>query len=196
VKKLLFLTIFSATITLGSPQPFYIDTQGKQGVFLSFLDSETGELSTPTVEAKLENPNSPAYDKASKLLLATNFHRNKQTKKSWNTLHSFHIDSDYRLSSRGANHTNSHGACYLSFSPSGKQAFVAHFGPGTISSFNINEYGTISPAISTFTNTGSSIHPTRQRQALAHAIIQSPTSPYIYSTDLGTDEVLVFKTYE
>jgi len=172
--------------------PLYIGTGGTDGIYQSTLNTETGALSEAKLVAKLNKPSALAIGPHKKFLYAAGSHKDKGVKKSWNTAHAFRIEKDYSLTSVGINDTGSSGACYVFAHPDGKKLFVAHYATADVSSMKVSEKGIISPAVSVVRNVGSSVHKSRQKKAFGHSVYTSPDGKFVYSADLGTDEVIVY----
>lgn len=84
------------------------------------------------------------------------------------------------------------GPCYVSVSPSGRWAYVANYGSGSVSAYPILADGRLDSASSVIQHQGSSIHPQRQEGPHAH-YIREGTGGYLYAADLGTDQVLLYQ---
>ncbi|WP_165725817.1 lactonase family protein [Pseudoalteromonas sp. SA25] len=82
------------------------------------------------------------------------------------------------------------GLCHINISDDRQQLAVVNYTTGNSELFNINKAGLL-VSRGQFTNTGSSITP-RQRSAHLHFSGWDKQSGYLYLTDLGTDEIIVF----
>jgi len=186
----------TASIPPSAVTPIYVGTQTSEGIWRVELNTSTGEVSSPEIAAKLRNPNALTLDRERRFLIATSLNKavlqGGEKPTVWNTLHTFRIEKDYQLSPVGIQLTGSKSCCHLTPNPKRNHIYNAHFVTGIISSNTYEDNGSVSSPVSIFQNEGSSIHPKRQRQALGHAVMPSPDGEHLYSTDLGTDEVLVF----
>jgi 6-phosphogluconolactonase len=92
------------------------------------------------------------------------------------------------------NEQRSHGAdpCYVSLDPSGRYALVANYTGGTISVLPVAGDGQLEEASCVIHHQGSSIRP-EQDAAHPHMIRPTPDGRFVLVTDLGTDQVLVYR---
>lgn len=82
--------------------------------------------------------------------------------------------------------------CHLSVDPSGRMLIVANYKGGSVASFPLAEDGTVGHAASFFQHDGSSVHE-RQQQAHAHSADFSPDGRFAFFSDLGLDQVKVYR---
>jgi len=90
--------------------------------------------------------------------------------------------------------TVSPGPCYVLYREASKTLYLANYSGGSISIFKTFE-GRISPIVQLIQYTGSSVHPSRQKQPHAHMAILSPDQNYLYVNDLGTDKIYQHKIF-
>jgi len=95
---------------------------------------------------------------------------------------------------RPLNDQLSHGAdpCYVSLDPSGRYALVANYTGGTISVLPVAADGQLEPATCVIHHRGSSSRP-EQEGPHPHMIRSSVDGRFVLVTDLGTDQVLVYR---
>jgi 6-phosphogluconolactonase len=84
-------------------------------------------------------------------------------------------------------------AAFVSVDPSGRDALAANYGTATVSALPIDANGTLSPASSIVTETGSSVDPVRQTHAYAHSVNCDPSGKFALTCDLGADKIFVYK---
>ena len=84
------------------------------------------------------------------------------------------------------------GPCYVSVDASGRYAFVANYGSGSVAALPINDDGSLGEPSSVVQHEGSSVNPDRQEGPHAHMIQPSPDGRFVLATDLGTDEVITY----
>ncbi len=85
------------------------------------------------------------------------------------------------------------GPCHLSIDHTGKTLFLANYGSGSVASLPIQPDGKLGEAASFIQHKGSSANPQRQAGPHAHCILPSPNNRFVLTTDLGLDEVLVYR---
>ncbi|MGE3799315.1 MAG: lactonase family protein, partial [Thermomicrobiales bacterium] len=93
------------------------------------------------------------------------------------------------------NHQSSHGVdpCYVSTDIEGRTVFVANYTSGSIAALPILDDGSLGPASSTVQHQGSSVVAGRQEGPHAHMIAPTPDGAAVLVTDLGTDEVVIYR---
>jgi 6-phosphogluconolactonase len=90
--------------------------------------------------------------------------------------------------------TTSPGPCYILYREASKTLYAANYSGGSLSIFKTFE-GRISPISQLIQYTGSSVHPSRQKEPHAHMAILSPDQNYLYVNDLGTDKIYQHKIF-
>jgi 6-phosphogluconolactonase len=90
--------------------------------------------------------------------------------------------------------TTSPGPCYILYREASKTLYAANYSGGSLSVFKTFE-GRISPISQLIQYTGSSVHPSRQKEPHAHMTILSPDQNYLYVNDLGTDKIYQHKIF-
>ncbi len=85
------------------------------------------------------------------------------------------------------------GPCFVSTDKTGKYALVANYGTGSVAILPIQADGQLKEASSFVQHTGSSVDPRRQKEPHAHCIKATADNRFVLATDLGTDEVKVYK---
>ena len=95
---------------------------------------------------------------------------------------------------RPLNDQRSHGAdpCYVSLDPSGRYLLVANYSGGTVAVLPVAADGRLEAATCVIHHQGSSIRP-EQEGPHPHMIRPSADGRFVLATDLGTDQVLVYR---
>ncbi len=95
---------------------------------------------------------------------------------------------------RPLNDQLSHGAapCYVSPDPSGRYVLVANYSGGTVAVLPVTASGRLEAATCVIHHQGSSIRP-EQEGPHPHMIRPSVDGRFVLVTDLGTDQVLVYR---
>lgn len=106
---------------------------------------------------------------------------------------SFAIDSESAQLTK-LNEVSSGGGwpCHLSIDSGGRMLIVANYKGGSIASFPIDSDGTLGEAASFVQHAGSSVH-SRQEQAHAHSADFSVDDRFAFFSDLGIDQVKVYR---
>jgi 6-phosphogluconolactonase len=158
-----------------------------EGIYVYRFDPDTGTLGLVQTVSSIANPSFLALDPHQRCLYAVSeggeggvsaFARDPQTGEL-----------------RPLNRQVSHGAgpCYISLDSSGRYAVVANYGGGTVAALPVAADGRLEPAASVVHHEGSSVNPRRQDRPHPHMIAPSPDGRYVLATDLGTDQILVYR---
>ena len=79
--------------------------------------------------------------------------------------------------------------CHLCIHPSGKWAFTANYGDGTVSVFNLESDGAIGELTAFVQHPSSKSKHPRQEGPHAHQVLSDPAGKYVFVTDLGLDTI-------
>lgn len=90
-------------------------------------------------------------------------------------------------------HTNSDDPCYVSVSKNSNWVMVANYSGGSTTAFAANKDGSLNPASQLLQDTGSGANINRQEKAHVHSAVFSPANDYLFTPDLGTDKVMIYK---
>ncbi len=92
-----------------------------------------------------------------------------------------------QVSAKGA------GPCHLAIDRDGKWLLIANYDSGSVASFPIKADGTLSEAASFVQHTGHSVDADRQKEPHAHSVNLSPDNRFVLATDLGLDQILIYR---
>jgi 6-phosphogluconolactonase len=158
-----------------------------QGIYSFGFQASTGKMTVTTLAAATASPSFLAEHPNRRFLYSVN--EDASAKVS-----AFAIEADgnrlkllNQVSSKGA------GPCHLTVDHTGKWLFVANYDGGSIASFPIHPDGTLGEAISFVQHTGHSADPERQREPHAHSVNLSPDNRFLLVTDLGLDQLLIYR---
>ena len=156
--------------------PFFIGTYtsptGSQGIYQSTLNLQTGELTTPILAAKTENPSYLALHPRGPNLVCVN-------ESAQGAVTSYSISTDLKLTYPNITKLNGSGPCYISFISDGLQIYTASYGSGDYEEVNV------AGVPWSYNNNAEGEPPAR-----AHSICTHPTLPFLFATDLGRNQLL------
>jgi 6-phosphogluconolactonase (cycloisomerase 2 family) len=176
-----------------------------QGIYLFQLDPSTGALSPRELFADGSNPSWLAFDPSRTHLYAANETATFQGLNS-GSVSAFAIDRSSghlallnTVSSQGA------GPAHVSVHPSGQYVLVANYGGGNVAVLPIRpngelgsatdvkeDLGTVGPTQATSAPPGSFAISGHDRPH-AHMIQADPTGGFVLASDLGLDQILIWK---
>lgn len=189
--RLLTLLLVSSIPSMAAEIPFYVGTytkpEGSKGIYRFTLDLETGKLGGGELAAEAKNPSFLALHPSGEFLYSAN----EIDGSGGVTAYAINEDGTLKLlsqqSSKGA------GACHVWVDGAGKNVLVANYGGGNIAALPIADDGSVREATGFVQHTGSSVNPNRQKEPHAHAIYTDGDDRFVYTCDLGTDKVYVYK---
>lgn len=173
----------------------YVGTYTKEtsaGIYLYRFDPSTGVAQEVGLAAEMRDPSFLAVHPGGRFLYAVSEIDDFDSEGSGAVL-SFAIEPGTgELQKLNAVSSKGGWPCHLSVDRTGSMLIVANYSGGSVASFAINEDGTLGEAASFFQHVGSSVH-SRQEQAHAHSADFSADGRFAFFSDLGLDEVKVYR---
>lgn len=164
-----------------------------KGIYAYRFDAATGQATSLGLVAETANPSFLALHPSRKFLYAANEISDYQGQKSGG-VSAFAIDRKTgklaflnQVSSRGA------GPCYVTFDKTGKYVLVANYDTGSVAAFPVLKDGRLGEASAVVQHTGHGADPQRQEGPHAHQIELSRDNRFAIVSDLGLDELLVYR---
>jgi 6-phosphogluconolactonase (cycloisomerase 2 family) len=191
--------------TFSSPQGPEGSKGNGQGIYLYQMNPATGALSQREIFANDSNPSWLAFDPSRTHLYAANETPNYQGTSS-GSVSAFSINrSDGHLTLLNTVSSQGAGPCHLSVHPSGKYVLVANYAGGTVAVLPIWANGELGLATDVKQDKGT-IGPTHPASAPpgsfaisghdhphAHMIEADPTGQFVLASDLGMDQIFIWK---
>jgi 6-phosphogluconolactonase len=82
---------------------------------------------------------------------------------------------------------------YVCTDKAGGNLLVANYNGGNVAVIQIRADGTLGEASAIIQHHGSSVHPKRQQKPYPHCIMVSPDDRFVLVSDLGLDQILVYR---
>ena len=161
---------------------------GSVGIYVYRQDAETGDLELINSATDIVNPSFLALSKDERFLFAVNETREFDGSAS-GAVSSFainHETGDLRFINQAA--SGGVNPCHLSVSHDGDFLLVANWNSASIAVISIAEDGRLSEFVDRHVD-----EPTDDRDAHAHFITSSPDGNFVFSTDTGTDRIMVYR---
>ena len=191
--------------TYSSPQGPEGSKGNGEGIYLFEMNPSTGVLSPKKVFPNGSNPSWLAFNSSKTRLYSANETATFEGASS-GSLSAYSVD---RASGdlQQLNTVSSHGAgpCHLSLHPSGKYVLVANYHGGTVAVIPIRSNGELGPATD-FKEDRGKVGPARAASAPigsfaisghershAHMIEADSTGQFVLASDLGLDQIIVWK---
>ena len=182
--------ILGGSLTLSQATERVYIACGNVGIRVAEFDSENGTLTEPQEAISLAGAGFLAVHPKLPIVYATC--KIKGEGKASGGLAALKMGEDGSLDLMNEVSTMGSGPCHVSLDETGKVAFAANYGSGSVASFQITPDGSLSPAVSAIQHEGSSVH-SRQKGPHAHYFGVGPQNQYAYSPDLGLDKVLIYR---
>jgi 6-phosphogluconolactonase len=175
------------------------------GIYLFAMDPATGALAQREVFPNPDNPSCLALDKARSHLYSANETADYQGKASGSVSAYAVENSSGRLTLLNTQSSQGAGPCYVSVHPSGRYVLVANYHGGTVAALPIGPNGTLGAATEVINDAGQPgpVHATNaprgsfaisgHDRSHAHMVQADPSGRFVLSTDLGLDEILVWR---
>lgn len=92
--------------------------------------------------------------------------------------------------------SSSYGISPCHIHTDGSKLYLSHYAGGSISVFQLAADGRIASLLDTIHHTGGSVHPERQEAPHLHSIRTLPEKDIFLAADLGTDQLVFYRTLE
>lgn len=168
----------------------YIGTYTKEdseGIYLVELSEEGKVLEVRNV-AKVDNPTYLALSNDNKYLYSVSRVDGK------GAVTSFEVEADGRLKELTSVAQEGNPPCYVELNSAKNTLLSANYHLGTIDSYSV-ENGRLVKLLSTDHHEGKGVHE-RQEKPHVHFSGYTPSEDYVFSCDLGTDEITTYKLNE
>lgn len=162
--------------------------KSSQGIYVSEWDAAPGKLSEPKLAVKTDFPTFLALSPDRRYLFAANEDDHN------GAVSSFAIDrtrGTLQPISRSA--AEGGGTCHITLDATGRTLLCANYGTGSATSFQVDEQGRISKAVSHFQYAGHGPNPDRQAGPHAHRVTVTPGNDFVLVNDLGLDRLHFYR---
>jgi 6-phosphogluconolactonase len=163
---------------------------GSKGIYVYNFNSQTGKATWVSNTDSVINPSFLIVSPGENYVYAVNeTHGSNPGKVS-----SFSFDKENgSLKFLNSELTGGDDPCHLTLSNDGKWLFVANYSSGNASAFPVNNDGSLQPYIQLLQDSGTGANKARQEKAHVHETVFSPDYNYLFTPDLGTDKIMIYK---
>lgn len=186
------ICIFAITISQAQESKFnlligtYTKSCESKGIYVYDFDSNTGDFSFKNSTEGVLNPSYLTISEDNQFVYSVS----ENDKKS--SVSAFKFDSiNGKLDFVNSELSKAQGSCYII--NDNKNIITANYTSGNISVFGKKTDGSIGEVKQLVQHTGKSINEKRQDAPHAHMVYFSPDKKYVLVTDLGTDNVYVYR---
>ncbi len=187
------LAVLAASLAISAHAAQYIVYVGSytkgdsKGISAWRFDTSSGDLQPLGGVADTPNPSFFAVDPHNRYLFAVNEEREGKVSSFRIDAHSGKLTFINQVSSHGS------GPCYVSVDKTDRNVLVANYNNGSIAVLPVGADGKLGEATTAIQHKGSGPDKSRQKGPHAHYISPSPNNRYAVVSDLGLDELLVYK---
>ena len=186
-----FVLLFSGSMA----QQYYLfigtyTHTGSKGIYVYRFDAATGKAAWVSNTDSVVNPSYLAFSADHKNVYAVNETGGNNPGKV--TAFSFDKQSG-TLQKINQQLSGGDAPCYIAVTRDKNWAVVGNYTGGNFSVLPINKEGGLQPAVQTVQHIGSSANKDRQEKAHVHATVFSPDEQFLFTPDLGTDKVMVYR---
>ena len=173
----------------------YVGTYTREtskGIYAFRFDASSGQAEGLGLVADLRDPSFLDLHPSGKYLYAVT-ESNDYDADGSGAVSSWEIDPVSGILSR-LNEVSSRGGspCHLNLDSSGRMLIVANYAGGSVASFPVGADGALGEASSFFQHEGGSVHE-RQEQPHAHSADFSTDDRFAFFSDLGLDQIRVYR---
>ena len=162
----------------------YTSDEGSKGIYLFRFNTESGKSDSVSM-AEAENPSYLTLSPDEKFVYAVG-----ENEEGSSAVYALSFDKQSgMLSLINTQLTNSGGPCYITIDSKGKNVHTANYGGGSITSFQVNDDGSLTPATAVMLFKGSGPDSKRQATPHLHCVMYAPDGRYLFASDLGADKL-------
>ena len=172
----------------------YTNTKAaSKGIYVYRYNASSGQLTSLGVAAETPNPSYLAVDPTHNFLYAVNELEDYKGEKS-GAVTAFSIDRKTgKLTKLNDVASRGEDPCYISLDHTGKYVLVANYTSGNIAVFPVRKDGGLGEASAFVQHHGSGPNKERQESPHAHYIRTTAENRFAVVSDLGLDQVLVYR---
>lgn len=161
-----------------------------EGVYGIDLDTESRHLSEPTLLTKMDNPSYVDIDHVNQRMYVVDETENGGVSSFQWSAKNQDFTFINRVSSMGAY------PCYVALDAENMKLAVANYVSGNVATYGLDSHGRIAEASRVYQHHGAGANKERQEAPHAHWVEWAPSSKDIYSVDLGSDRVNIYRGAE
>jgi 6-phosphogluconolactonase len=195
--RLSIVCIFLLGSLYGSSQNFYLlvgtyTGTGSKGIYVYNFNAQTGKakLVSNTDSNTIINPSYITLSHNGNFVYAVN--ETNGTDPGKVSAYSFNKNNG-KLKFINTELSGGDDPCYAAASDNDKWVAVANYSGGSVSVFPLNKNGSLQPYSQLIQDSGSSANKARQEKAHVHESVFSPDDNYLFTPDLGTDKLMIYK---
>jgi len=174
----------------------YIGTyteKASKGIYAYSFDPAKDHVASLGLAAETADPSFLAIDPSRRFLYAVNEVSEYQGHSSGGVSAFAIAPGTGKLSFLNEVASGGSGPCHLTVDKTGKYVLVANYGGGSLAAFQILSDGRLGNRTAFKQHKGASVNPQRQEGPHVHSVYMSPDNRFVFSADLGLDEVFIYR---
>ena len=176
--------------SLASEATFYLGTYTKagksKGIYVGKLDTETGKLGPVELAGEAKSPSFVALAPNGKSLYAA-------IEDGGGSVGAFAVGAGEKLTALNVQPAGGAGTCHVWVDATSRNVLAANYAGGSIAVFQTKPDGSLGERTAFVQFEGSGPNLPRQSKPYGHSIYVDAANRFVYSCDLGTDNVWSFK---
>ncbi len=192
----LLLVLSLVGVCADNKEIIYVGTfteRGSLGIYVYELDRESNRYDLLQTILSQGSPSFIEVHPSGKFLFSAN-REGINGKKKWGSITSFAIDQNSgQLTEIMSQFSYGDSPCHVSVHPSGKYIIVSHYKGGSFVVLPIDNEGKIGEPTANIQLSGKGTIMPRQDAPHTHSAIPSSDGRYLYVSDLGLDQILIYK---
>lgn len=194
MRFLLVLSMSFISLMLDAQEYFlFIGTytsEGSKGIYVYKFNSQTGKAEYVSNTDSVINPSYLAISENGKFLYAVNETGGTDP----GAVSAFAFDgATGKLTFLNKQLSGGDHPCYISVDKNNKWVVTANYSGGNVAVLPLAEDGSLLPHVQLIQHEGQSVNPKRQDKPHVHAAVFSPDYHYLYTPDLGTDKIAIYR---
>lgn len=194
------LTLLTHTGTTAHAQSakeiIYVGTyslRGSEGIYVFEFDRKAGVMKPLQSVSNTKSPSFLALHPSGQYLYSVN-EAAQAGPTSAGAVSAYAVDrSTGKLAFLNSQSSLGRGPCHISIDQTGKTAFVANYGGGSLAVLPIKTDGMLGTPTDSVQNTGTGPNTARQEKAHVHSATVAPDNRFVYVSDLGTDKLHIYE---
>lgn len=165
----------------------YTTSVTSDGIYCYAFNSQTGDVILKSTLSGVENPSYLAVSHDGNHVYAVNEGKTGSICSFLFNKVSGELSFLNKVSSGGS------GPCYIAVDERNKFVFAGNYNSGSLAAVALKEDGSLGADSQYIQHKGSSIDKGRQKGPHVHCTVLSPDNKYLFTSDLGTDNINIYK---
>lgn len=188
ITRIVACSLFLAGVVAANEMTVWLGTGGPNalGIYRTTLDPASGKLTPPVLAAEIAAPGFLTLSPEGRFLYSL-------AGTDGGSVAAFRIGENQSLELINTVVTGDGGASHLALDRTGKILFSAQYGGGSVSSYAVNDDGSIGKRTALIEHEGSGPNEDRQKGPHPHWVGTDPDNRFLFVPDLGADKIVIYR---